>query len=70
MYRSILAIMAIIVGGIVFFSMFPSIKGGMSINTVGWLPVFQVMGRYLPFALFILFFIWILATLRGRGNQQ
>jgi len=64
MYRSAMVIGAILIGGIIFLAMFPSMRSGMTIDTTGWIPLFATMIRFLPYALIVLIVLWFLAKAR------
>jgi hypothetical protein len=67
MYRSAMVLGAIIIGGVIFLAMFPSMRTGMSIDTTGWIPLFATMVRFLPYVLIVFIVLWFLAKSR-RGN--
>ena len=65
MYRFFMIAGAIFIGGIIFLSMFPSLRLGMTgIDTTGWISLFAVVVRFLPYALIILFIVWLLHKAR------
>jgi hypothetical protein len=69
MYRAIMVIAAVIIGGVIFLSMFPGLKSGMSgIDTTGWIPLFATMVRFLPYALIGFFILWLLSKSRGSSG--
>lgn len=61
MYRAFMTLGAIFIGGLVFLAMFPGLRSGMTgIDTTGWISLFAVVVRFLPYALIILFIVWLL----------
>lgn len=69
MYRAAMVFGAILIGGVVFLSMFPSMRTGMGVDTTGWIPLFATMVRFLPYVLIGMFLLWLLSKARG-GSQQ
>ena len=67
MYRTAIVFGAILIGSVVFLAMFPSMKLGMGIDTTGWITLYATMARFLPYALIILFILWVLGKSRS-GN--
>ena len=70
MYRAATIFGSLLIGAVVFLAMFPSAKLGMNIDTTGWSDLFAVMARFLPYALVILFILWLLSKARGSGSGQ
>ena len=69
MYKTAMLIGAILIGGVMFLAMFPAMKLGMNIDTTGWIALFQVTVRILPYALIAMFILWLLAKVRGSNNS-
>jgi uncharacterized membrane protein len=68
MYTKAMVIGAIIIGGIVFLAMSPSIQSAMNINTTGWKSLFKAGVSILPYALAGLFVLWVISR-KGSNSS-
>ena len=68
MYRAAMVLGAILLGSVIFLAMFPAVKLGMAIDTTGWIDLFAVVARFLPYTVIVLFILWLLS--KAHGNRQ
>jgi hypothetical protein len=69
MTKAAITIGAILIGGVVFLAMFPVMKLGININTTGWIDLFKVMARFLPYVLIVMFILWVLAKVKDKNGS-
>jgi membrane protein implicated in regulation of membrane protease activity len=65
MYKASMVMGSILIGGVIFLAMFPGLRTAMiGVDTTGWLSLFAVVVRFLPYALIIIFLMWLLSKAR------
>jgi membrane protein implicated in regulation of membrane protease activity len=65
MYKASMVVGAVLIGGMIFLAMFPGLRAAMiGVNTTGWLSLFAVVVRFLPYAVVIIFLMWLLNKAR------